>query len=246
MSTRLFTSAARLLAAFVPVGAKAGVFVLPFTVGTAIPDGDRSGMIDVRTVSVPETRILDVDVTLNIHAAGDGAFNGDLYAYLEHDSGISILLNRPGSRDADPYGYADSGLGEVTLDDEASSGDIHEYRLTVTGGHGVPLPLGADLSLGSWLPDARHVDPEQVRDTSARNAPLAAFDGLDPNGTWTLFVADVSVGGTVVLDSWTLQITAVPEPALLGYLAGLGLLGVASVRRAIERGSKSRPESRSR
>ncbi len=49
------------------------------------------------------------------------------------------------------------------------------------------------------------------------------FGGDDPSGTWTLFFADVSSGGNATLDSWSLGITAVPEPVnvALGIFGGV-------------------------
>ena len=69
------------------------------------------------------------------------------------------------------------------------------------------------------------MNPATVTDLSARSAFLGAFNGLDPNGTWTLFVADVSGGDVSTLVSWELEITAVPEPTTwaLGILGGMWL-----------------------
>jgi len=58
----------------------------------AIADGNSSGVSDLRQLSSSVTAIGSLTVSLNI----SGEFNGDLYAYLRHDSGFSILLNRPG------------------------------------------------------------------------------------------------------------------------------------------------------
>ena len=45
------------------------------------------------------------------------------------------------------------------------------------------------------------------------------------NGTWTLFLADLSAGAQSQLVSWELDITAVPEPVnvALGIFAGVFL-----------------------
>ena len=70
--------------------------------------------------------------------------------------------------------------------------------------------------------------------TSARTAFLSSFNGLDPNGTWTLFIADVSGGDQSTLVSWELDITAVPEPVTvaLGIFGGLfAFLGAARLWR---------------
>ncbi|MGH7789821.1 MAG: choice-of-anchor Q domain-containing protein [Candidatus Binatia bacterium] len=39
-------------------------------------------------------------------------------------------------------------------------------------------------------------------------ADLSVFDGLDPTGKWTLYIADDSAGATGVLGGWALEITA--------------------------------------
>jgi hypothetical protein len=45
--------------------------------------------------------------------------------------------------------------------------------------------------------------------------------GLDPNGQWVLYVVDQGPGAESVLQSWSLNITAVPEPsaAVLGFFS---------------------------
>jgi hypothetical protein len=53
---------------------------------------------------------------------------------------------------------------------------------------------------------------------------------MDPNGAWTLFFADLSGGGSPTrIQTWELEITAVPEPVnvalgIFGGLFGAGLL----------------------
>jgi hypothetical protein len=53
-----------------------------------------------------------------------------------------------------------------------------------------------------------------------------SYNGLNPNGTWTLFIADLSAGAQSQLVSWELDITAVPEPVnvALGIFAGVFLV----------------------
>jgi subtilisin-like proprotein convertase family protein len=60
---------------------------------------------------------------------------------------------------------------------------------------------------------------------------LSSFNGLNPNGTWTLFLADASGGAPNTLVSWGLDITgtaAVPEPPSI-IEGGLGALVLAAV-----------------
>ena len=177
-----------------------------------IPDGQASGYADFETVSSSIHQIGSIEVSLNIV----GNFNGDLYAYLQHGSALSVLLNRPGRTTLNPDGYDDSGF-TITLNDFAAQGDIHNYRSVFSPSAGSPLT-------GAWQPDGRNVDPGTVLNTDSRTAMLSSFNGLDPNGTWTLFVADMAAGGTNMLSSWQLVINPVPEPspALLLLLGGFG------------------------
>ena len=186
-----------------------------------IPDGSSVGIVDSRAISGAGAGIAHLAVTLSISGRGFGANNGDLYAtlVLNDTPGFSVLLNRPGREGENPVGYGDNGLN-LRLDD-GSDEDIHTYQMDLIG------PLGTAPLTGVWQPDGRHVDPADALDTSPRTAQLSSFVGLDPNGIWTLFVADVEPGGTARLDSWGLVITPVPEPNGVGTLAAwtLALFG---------------------
>jgi hypothetical protein len=62
--------------------------------------------------------------------------------------------------------------------------------------------------------------------TYGATGSLAGFNGSPVDGTWELYFADLSTGGgTSVLDNWTLNITAVPEPVNT-VLAAFGALFV--------------------
>ena len=176
-----------------------------------IPDGNPAGLSDVRTVSSAVVNISAVRVKL--HIAGE--FNGDLYGYVTHSSGLCVLLNRPGRTASNLAGYDDAGL-DITFDAAAAS-DLHLYRAITTPADGSPLT-------GSWQPDGRKTDPGSVLDTSARDTSLGAFNGLDANGGWTLFLADMESGGTNMLVSWELDVVGAvaPQvvwaaPATIGY-----------------------------
>ena len=98
---------------------------------------------------------------------------------------------------------------------------------------------------GSWQPDGRTISPLSAAASfdSASQISLDAFNGHDPNGSWTLFIADVSAGGgQSQLTSWELDITAVPEPinlALGAFGAALFVRGVIGLYRL--KGAKVRP-----
>ena len=182
---------------------------LPFIqpVNSAIPDNNGSGLVSVIPVSTGGQTITSVEVTLTTSSG----WNGDLYAYLEHNGVISVLLNRPGRTDANPAGAASSGL-TVTLM-EAAPLDIHT---AISGVSGVSVT-------GIYQPDARAADPGVVTETSPRSLYLSGFTGQIADGKWTLFVADLADGGVSTLNNWGISLNVVPE-AGAALLGGLGLL----------------------
>lgn len=197
-----------------PPCAIAGTYTWASSPGVTIPDGSDLGVIDTINVSFNKGHtVAGLRVTLDI----SGGYNGDLFAYLYHESGqnvgFSVLLNRPGRTTSDPDGYPDTGF-KITFDDSAPA-DIHLYRLTVN-------PFG-DILTGVWQPDGRSVSPYSVFETSERSAFLSSFLGHDPRGAWTLFVADVSPVGVSTLNSWSIEIVAAPEPGSLACAAVMGM-----------------------
>ncbi len=178
-------------------------------------------MMNLQTVSSAITKLLSLRVSLCV--AGD--FNGDLYGFLRHVQGgvtnFCVLLNRVGCTASDPWGYADCGFN-VLFDDAAPQGDIHTYE-TITN------PPAGTLLTGVWQPDGRDVDPSLVLDTTPRTTCLSSFTNSDPSGDWTLFLADMSNGGTNMLVSWGLLFTGPagppitwPTPANIVYGTALG------------------------
>jgi subtilisin-like proprotein convertase family protein len=198
-------------------------------INTAVPDGNAAGLTDTHEIVSDIASITELKVSLTI--SGASAFNGDLYAYVTHDSGFSVLLNRPGRTASDQFGYDDSGIN-VVFQDSAPLGDAHTYRLTLTGSVEEPIPTPGILT-GTWAADGRNVLPSAVLDTTARTALLSSFAGQSASGTWTLFIADVSAGGSAQLQSWGLEITgtAVPEPVQTTVATALALASVAALRR---------------
>lgn len=182
-------------------------FILNVPVNESIPDGDLAGIASTAIVSGESGTISDLSVTLNI----TGTYNGDLYAYLAHDSGFAVLLNRPGRTASDPLGYANQGLNVIFSDTVAL--DIHNY-----GGNGLSMVTG------TYRPDGRNVSPLDVLDTTPRTTMLASFNGLDPNGEWRLFVADASGGDLQQLVSWGIQFETYSQNLQVPE-AGCGIVG---------------------
>jgi subtilisin-like proprotein convertase family protein len=191
---------------------QAGLIYSPANpVNANIPDGSALGWSGTATASGFLQSITAVTVNLNI----SGGYNGDLYAYLSYGGVLVPLLNRVGVTSGDAFGYGTAGM-HVTLADGYT--DIHTVEFPTLN--------------GTYSPDGRNIDPQSSPgsfDTASR-VNFGAFGGLNPNGTWTLFIADLSAGAQSQLVSWTLDITAeVPEPvnaALLVFASVLGLGGL--------------------
>jgi len=173
-----------------------------FTTNRVVPDGNAAGLSDVRTINSAIGNVTSLAVRLNI----TGEFNGDLYGYLRHSSGFTVLLNRPGRTASNTHGYADSGLN-VTFQTGATNGDIHLYESLITPSAGSPLT-------GVWQPDGRDVDPTNVTDASAQSTSLTNFNGLNAAGEWTLYLTDTDSGGTNMVTEWGLDITGAASPTL--------------------------------
>jgi len=201
-------------------------------VGQLIPDNDPAGIVSVLDVSGNDLDLSKVTVSLEL----TGGFNGDLYAELRHDSGFSVLLNRVGRTEGQSFGYLDSGLS-VVFDDDAPNGDIHLYR-EVFGGAPLTEPL-----TGIWQPDGRTAPPSTAVASDPRTASLANFVGINPNGTWTLTIADYDGGGEATLVRWGIRITQVPEPQTLALAAvgGLSLWILLARRRRLRRDPAIQP-----
>ena len=169
---------------------------------TAIPTGNPTGVSVAESVSDIPSGSTVGGLTVDLTVTG--GYNGDLYAYLVAPNGtLVMLLNRPGVTGGNPFGYGGSGLN-VTLSDTAS-GSIQT----------TPETAGTLFS-GTY----------QAAGT------LANFNGSAADGTWTLFFADESAGGSqATLTGWSLDITAVPEPVNMAVVIFCaGMVGVGIVR----------------
>ncbi|WP_193213658.1 PEP-CTERM sorting domain-containing protein [Luteolibacter marinus] len=200
--------------------ARAATISTEWTVHALVPDNTELGWSDSRMLSTGFGTIESVELHLEI----DGGFNGDLYAYLIHTTaggtGFSVLLNRVGRTAGNPDGSFTSGM-DVTFSAEASQ-DIHTYS--------------GSIFSGDFLPDARETPWDEVVDTDPRTATLSSFNGLDADGIWTLFVADVSPVFQSTVVSWGLTVTATPE--ISGVVPTGGLVMAALLRRLRRRAER--------
>jgi subtilisin-like proprotein convertase family protein len=212
MNKNLLLSGLMLLALAGPVAATI-VKDQDFSVGQVIPDNNPSGFTVSQTFSgldISQGNINEVDMRLNL----TGGFNGDLYGYLVLQSADTstttvLLLNQIGTDMSHPYGNSGSDIN-VTLSSAISPNNIHNAAFGNVA--------------GNYTPDGNAT-------------ALNALNGHDPNGTWTLFLADLSTDDQSTLVSWGLNISVVPEPvtyALGIFAAALG--GLVAVRRFARQG----------
>jgi subtilisin-like proprotein convertase family protein len=217
----LSTAAALVIAGCISTPAQLAVTNIFENVNKVIPDGQVTGVSDTQVLSISDPLFTSVgSVQVNLTIAN--GYNGDFYAYLVHDTGFAVLLNRVGRTDSNLTGYNNPGMS-VTLSDGGN--DIHSYQSFSL------IPSGDPLT-GIWAPDGREADPRFVMDTDDRTALLGSFGGTDPNGAWTLFLADLDFGEQGTLVQWGLVITAIPEPSSWTLLA---LGGVAMGARFLRR-----------
>lgn len=184
------------------------------SINATIPDGDVNGYVNSQSVSdgiqgndlfLPSPYIANV---VGVRIEFSGGWNGDLYAYLRYDSGNGVgfttLINRVGTTASpfNPIGYTTAGM-RVTLTDYSGS-DIHTVQSPTSG--------------GTYLVDS-----------TGSSTTFDSFNGLNPVGTWTLFLADLSGNHVSQLNSWGLDLEVVPEPttwALIGFGAAFACAGV--------------------
>ena len=226
MKTQSFLLTAALLGVLPALGAVVITESYTFNVGSTagdIPDVGSSTFSQL--VSASEiVNLTEVQVSLNLK--GTSGFAGDMFVSLNRGLGTqtAVLLNQVGVTGSDPVGFNYGGWN-VVFSDSAANGDVH-----------LGLPTApASILTGSWQPDGR-LSPS----ASARTAQLSVFNSAAANSTWYLHVTDLSNGGSMTLDSWTLSFTgtpatAVPEPQHFAAIAGASWLGFALLRRSARR-----------
>ena len=211
MKTRLLTLSA-LLALALTTHATI-VIDQTWTVNQSIPDANAAGVATSQTFTgLDASTINGVEVSFDI----TGGYNGDLYGYLvlrdaNGNATSALLLNRVGTTGSDPFGSDGSGFSHITLSD-AGMIDIH----------GVNPGYGNAVGTGTYLADQ----------SLGANSLNSTFAGSTANGTWTLFLSDLSGGDQSVLTSWSLNVSVVPEPITWALLIfGTAMATLLIVRR---------------
>ncbi|MFN2506760.1 MAG: calcium-binding protein [Acidimicrobiales bacterium] len=164
---------------------QAGAVVFSNTASITVPDGPANGAVVATpaspypsniTVSGLGTSVTDVNVTLCGFSA---TFPSDVDILLVSPSGANAVI----MSDAGGNGETDLPSSNVTftLDDQAAN----------------QLPADDPISAGSWRPVDDDSEAFAALDGFPAPAPapsgsvaLSAFNGTDPNGTWSLYVMD--------------------------------------------------------
>lgn len=171
----------------------------------------------------PSANIID---DVNVTIAMRHTWVGDLTIKLGAPDGTIItLLNRPFLVTPDNgtgcCGRSDNFLVTlpITYDDAATFSAESMGTGTSSNNIGDGAVGTADGNIFASAPDG-----------SSHPGNLTSLNGLNPSGAWTLYIGDSAGGDTGQLDSWSLSISAVPEPATIGLLA-IGALGLIRRRR---------------
>jgi subtilisin-like proprotein convertase family protein len=159
----------------------------------AIPDNDSVGISIPINVSGVAGTVQDLNLLLpgsgctSAQAAQQGypgaaishSFVGDLIMTLTSPQGTTVtLMNRPGVGTPGRTGSSGNNFCNTVLDDDFAGPTIQ----TITA---PAAPYAA-------------IFPPQ--------SPLSAFDGQNPNGTWTLSISDRAAGDTGIFRTATLQL----------------------------------------
>lgn len=160
------------------------------TVATAtnsspVPIPDAGVATSAVAVSGQATYLCDVNVQTSI----THPMSGQLQFTVTSPAGTIVSLStNNGGQNADVF-------NGTTWDDDANPGGQVPY-VTPSSNN-----IASDLAYASGVV-ATSLTPEE---------PLAAFIGENPNGTWTLTVADVTPGGVGSIAGWGLTITTCPS-----------------------------------
>lgn len=206
--------------------AQGGIIYSPVNpINANITDGSAVGWSGTATLSDYNPWVTAVTVNLNI----SGGYNGDLYAYLSYGGALVPLLNRVGVTSGNAFGYGDTGFN-ITLS-SAAANDVHFY-----GNSSPSFDTETGQLLGTWQPDGRAISPLSAPGDlgSATRVNFGQYQDMNPNGTWTLFIADLSAGAQSQLVGWSLTVTAaeVPEPVNVALVVFGGALLIGSAARS--------------
>ncbi|MCX6894292.1 MAG: proprotein convertase P-domain-containing protein [Verrucomicrobia bacterium] len=148
-----------------------------------------------------------------------GTGNNDIRA-------VNVFLNISGGYNGDLYGYLLGPNGQLAV-------LLNRIGPGAFGNSGNGMTVTLDDAAGSSIEAVGATG--FVSGTYQPSGSLAALNGVGnyANGTWTLFLADLSNGDQSTLVSWGLQIDVVPEPVTWALITFSSLLGVGALARRL-------------
>jgi subtilisin-like proprotein convertase family protein len=142
--------------------------------------------------------------------------------------GVAVTLNISGGWNGDLFAYLANGAGYTVLLDHIGTGTYGNagsgFNVTFSDSGAADLGTymgnGSSPITGAWQPDG---------------AGFASFVGLNPNSTWTLFIADTSGGSISTVQSWGLEMNIVAVPEVEAWLAAAlaGVFGAFWISRTV-------------
>jgi autotransporter-associated beta strand protein len=169
------------------------------------------------------TNFSDIDVQLFL-SSPDGAnpmWLGDLYSTLTYGTAseserVSVLLNRPGVDNTNPFGSAVSAF-DAWFDDAAATNVF--FATNGTGSYQADGRIGVDP----------YAYPHPAFSTNDVTAGLSVLNGAPlASQQWNLLVADTAAGGLARFDRWRLAVTGgaatngILDAGAGGRITGLG------------------------
>jgi subtilisin-like proprotein convertase family protein len=147
---------------------------------------------------IPDNTYAGVGYTINFT---DGSVN---------IASLTVSLNTSGGYNGDIYAYISHNgiLVQLLNPNGAVGGSGMDLTLGTTGS---TLPTSGTLTSGSYI----------------SFGDLTAFNNVDASGDWTVFFADLGAGDTSILNSFTINLTAVPEPVTVA-LGGFAVILLAT------------------
>jgi len=157
--------------------------------------------------AAPVTTDVDLVLTSLYHSFGD-----DLAVALEGPTGLAVLILTDAGGNSNFNGTYTFSDGSPLL----NNGSYGNTNTNIPGGIYGPSTYGFN----------------PISDLLTSGNSLSAFNGLNPNGTWKVWLWDDQVANVGSLHGVSLKIAAVPESATWAMMiGGLGLVGMQMRRR---------------
>jgi hypothetical protein len=132
---------------------------------------------------------------------------------------------------------APNGANATILSDVGGVTEVNGLTLTLDDAAVAPLPDDGPLTSGTFQPtnafDGNFNDPfPPPAPTASAESALSVFNGINPNGTWSLFAVNDGISISSIGGGWTLNlqgvnfltataVSAAPSPARLGQAVTL-------------------------